>query len=64
MPKKKNQISQKEQSKRFVKAAKDMLIDGEQSHTEAGKRFERTVESIASSTTKPPMPGQVREEDP
>lgn len=47
MPKRKEEISQTEQSKRFKKAAQDLIDAGELNPTEAEKRFNRAMEKIA-----------------
>ena len=48
MPKKKNELSQKEQSKRFLDAVQELVDAGELNPTEADERFERAMEQIAS----------------
>jgi hypothetical protein len=49
MPKKKDEISQDEQSKRFRKAVKAMIDAGDLSPTEADERFERLVREIGKT---------------
>ncbi len=50
MPKKKNELSQAEQSKRFRDAVQELVDAGELSPTEADERFERVMQRIASRT--------------
>ena len=47
MPKKKNELSQSEQSKRFRDAVQELVDAGELSPTEADERFERAMRKIA-----------------
>ncbi len=47
MPKKKNELSQAEQSKRFRDAVQELVDAGELSPTEADERFERAMEKLA-----------------
>ncbi len=56
MPKKKNEISQAEQSKRFRDAVQELVDAGELSPTEADEKFERVMTRIASSQSKSPPP--------
>jgi polyhydroxyalkanoate synthesis regulator phasin len=53
MPKKKDEISQTEQSERFRRAVKDMVDAGELSLTEADERFEEAMGRIASNRCRP-----------
>ena len=53
MPKKKDELSQEEQSRRFRKAVQDMVDAGELSPTEADERFEEAMRRIASSASPP-----------
>jgi hypothetical protein len=46
MPKKKNELSQAEQSKRFRDAVQELVDAGELSPTEAEERFEKAVRTI------------------
>lgn len=50
MAKKQDKESPQEQAKRFAKQVQDMIDAGELSPTEAEKRFERAMDSIARST--------------
>lgn len=52
MPKKKNELSQKEQSKRFRDAVQELVDAGELNPTEDDERFERAMGKIVSSPTK------------
>jgi polyhydroxyalkanoate synthesis regulator phasin len=47
MPKKKENLSQKEQSKRFLATVQELVDAGELSPTEAAERFERAMKEIA-----------------
>jgi hypothetical protein len=49
MPKKKSELSQAEQSKRFREEAQRLIDAGELSPTEAEERFERTMDKIVRS---------------
>ena len=46
MPKRKSELSQKEQSKRFRDAVQELVDAGELSPTEADEKFERAMEKI------------------
>ena len=48
MPKRKSELSQAEQSKRFRDAVQELVDAGELSPTEADERFERAMEKISS----------------
>ena len=52
MPKKKNELSQTEQSKRFRDAVQELVDAGELNPTEDDERFERAMGKIVSSPTK------------
>ncbi len=47
MPKKKEQLGQKEQSERFRRAVQELVDAGELSPTEAEERLERVMTEIA-----------------
>jgi hypothetical protein len=49
MPKKKNEMTQAEQSERFKKAVRDLEDAGELNPTEADERFERAMRRVARS---------------
>ena len=51
MPKKKNELSQAEQSKRFRDAVQELVDAGELSPTEADERFERALKGIRITET-------------
>ena len=53
MPKKKIELSQKEQSKRFREEVQKLIDAGELNPTEAEERFERAMETIARDKTRP-----------
>ena len=46
MPKKKQKLTQKEQSERFKKAVQDMIDAGELNPTEADEAFERLIKNV------------------
>ena len=48
MPKKKSELSQAEQSKRFRDAVQELVDAGELSPTEADERFERAMRKITN----------------
>lgn len=56
MPKRKSELSQKEQSKRFRDAVQELMDAGELSPTEADERFEKAMRNIASQPPKPVGP--------
>jgi len=49
MPKKKENLTQSEQSERFRKAVQELVDAGELNPTEADERFERAMTTIASA---------------
>jgi polyhydroxyalkanoate synthesis regulator phasin len=48
MPKKKGELSQAEQSKRFRDAVQELVDAGELNPTEADAKFERAMDRVAS----------------
>ncbi len=51
MPKKKNEIDQKEQSRRFLEKATELGADGSQSLTDASDLFEKITDKLTSTAS-------------
>jgi hypothetical protein len=56
MPKKKDELTQREQSKKFRNTVRELTDAGELNPTEADKLFERAFERIVPPASKPPSP--------